>query len=308
VRVQIREGLLRSSQALIRANPRIEVGGKYVGYIRAAGEYLDLQIVDYIDAGPRAHRSATSHLPDADYQVRTFRAMEAADPEIQHLGSWHSHHPNGYGRLSPGDVDGYVESVNSEDHLPNVFLASLAVDARGLETANHFVFVKGAKDFYSLPHGSVTVVPGLRRFYASSGTVAAPESTGDGADWRSSEPGQALIARLNAVLVGHFSTLTTLTRAPAEIVWRRAAERPAPDVRFEVALCAPNHLRIRIDRTNHRLTYAFDPQGGEVGLRDVPRLVENLLTWQPTAPEAPTPAGEITVPGDEAAVALAEPD
>jgi len=280
VRLRIREGVLRASQDLVRAHPTVEVGGKYVGYVSVGNGRFDLEVVDYIDSGPRARRSATHHLPDPDYQVRVFRSMEAVDPAVHHLGSWHSHHPHGYRRLSAGDVEGYRESVDSRDHLPQVFLASLVVDAAGLRNATHHLFVKGNAGHVRLPRGCVSVVPGGRRFHDDPLALGLTlQERPDDAPWFASVQARHLIARLDRALTAHFPHLTTLTRGTGEIVWRGPAGTPGPVVGFEVALRSPTLLTVRIERCHEGLAYTVDPQNGEVSPEALPSVVERLLSW-----------------------------
>jgi hypothetical protein len=147
----------------VRHNPRIEVGGKYVGFIQgptrlgsvherhAALPAITFEIVDFIDAGPQAKRTATYHLGDRDYQLARFRALEKQYPDLENLGSWHSHHPNGLAELSGDDVKGYFSTVNDRHHNHDFFVVSLGVDNRGFDGARHFLFVRGDEHYYQIP-------------------------------------------------------------------------------------------------------------------------------------------------------------
>ena len=153
----------------ILTHPKVEVGGKYVGLIQGRKRYdtlaerragmadLVLQVLDYIDDGPHAERSAGFHRGDAQFQTQEFRQLEARLPEIEHLGSWHSHHPNGLSNLSEGDIRGYRETVNADGHNHDFFFVSLGVDRNGFKTARHFLFVRGDKDFYELSGQNLTI-------------------------------------------------------------------------------------------------------------------------------------------------------
>ncbi|MGI5502350.1 hypothetical protein [Lentzea sp. CA-135723] len=147
----------------INAHPRVEVGGKYVGFIRGVARHgtleerlravpdLTFEVVDYIDDGPAAQRTASFHRGDPDWQTAEFRRLEAAQPDIEQLGSWHSHHPNGLGELSPGDVHGYQDTVDDLGHNHDYFLVSLGVDLKGFVTARHYLFIRGWKTYVELP-------------------------------------------------------------------------------------------------------------------------------------------------------------
>ncbi|MDQ1295503.1 MAG: hypothetical protein QG608_3388 [Actinomycetota bacterium] len=294
VSVRIREGVLRASRDLVSSHPMVEVGGKFVGQVRVEDDRIELEVVDYIDSGPGAHRSATFHLPDAGYQVRVFRGMESIDPTVQHLGSWHSHHPHGYRRLTPEDVKGYRESVNSGDHLPGVFLASLVVDPEGLGKARHHLFVKGDHGYLTVPGDRVRTVPGGRRFHddpSAFGTACAPDlvaarEDGCARPWSASLEARHLIARLDRALTGHFPHLITLMRGPGEIVWRGSVHSDGCPIGFEVSLRSPTLLTVRVERCEDCLTYTVDPQNGDVLPESLPTALERLLTWSPT-PDQP---------------------
>ena len=154
----------------IRAHPRVEVGGKYVGFVRGAARYetlderrlalreLTFEVTDYLDDGPEAYRTPSFHRGDARWQTAEFRKLEARQPDIEQLGSWHSHHPNGLAMLSLGDIRGYQETVNHPGHNHDFFFVSLGVDLDGFPTARHYIFIRGSRDYYPLPRTSIEVV------------------------------------------------------------------------------------------------------------------------------------------------------
>ena len=74
--------------------------------------------------------AADFHRGDAQWQTQEFRRLEREDPALEQLGSWHSHHPNGLGRLSAGDINGYKATVNDRGHNHDFFFVSLGVDQR----------------------------------------------------------------------------------------------------------------------------------------------------------------------------------
>ena len=155
--------------AEIRAHPHIEVGGKYVGFIRGASRYKSLverknalsglvfHVTDYLDDGPNAERTGGFHRGDADWQTQEFRRLEQQNPDLEQLGSWHSHHPNGMGTLSSGDIHGYMATVNDRGHNHDFFFVSLGVDRSGFASARHYLFVREDSVFYELTVDNVRV-------------------------------------------------------------------------------------------------------------------------------------------------------
>ena len=83
-----------------------------------------------IEPGPEARRTRTSFFQDGDYQTEVFRRLEEQDPAIEHLGYWHTHHVNGYPRLSGGDVATYRRIVNHELQNLDFFYALLVTHHR----------------------------------------------------------------------------------------------------------------------------------------------------------------------------------
>src|SRR5208282_1767976 len=79
-----------------------ETGGKLIGTYQKKGVRYDIQLSGVLGPGPNATRSATSLFQDGDYQEQVFRSIEERHPEIEHLGSWHTHHVNGLATLSQG--------------------------------------------------------------------------------------------------------------------------------------------------------------------------------------------------------------
>ncbi|MFC0533281.1 hypothetical protein [Phytohabitans kaempferiae] len=213
----------------IHRNPDIEVGGKYIGFVHGPARLptlgarhevmssLAFEVVDYIDAGPGASRSDAHHYPDRDYQLRRFREIERMMPAIEHLGSWHSHHPNGVRNLSDRDLDGYFWTVNNQDHNHDFFLASLAVDETGFNHARHFLFVRGDQHYYEIPLANIELVSD-----ASSSRRTPPqaeETTLDVPGWTDNAIGRSQLARdrefvfrrLTALKYGITSGRVTLT-------------------------------------------------------------------------------------------------
>ena len=113
------------------AIPKSEEGGKYIGYIdfaehnRSKDHHYRVIITDFLPGGPNATRTAVEFLPDGEFQEQLYRRAEKRDANVEHLGTWHSHHCNGLDRLSGGDIEGYFRTVNKAAYRPEVFVASL---------------------------------------------------------------------------------------------------------------------------------------------------------------------------------------
>lgn len=104
-----------------------ETGGKIIGTYQKKGREYSIDVLGVIDAGPNARRSATSLFQDGEYQERVFRSLEKEHPDLEHLGSWHSHHVNGLSTLSSGDKITYHNIVNHDKHNTDFFYALLVV-------------------------------------------------------------------------------------------------------------------------------------------------------------------------------------
>src|SRR5206468_1732528 len=92
--------------------------------------------------------------PDGEYQERLFRQVEQVDHEIEHVGTWHSHHCNGLETLSSGDVAGYLRTVNRAEYRLDHFLASLVIrvprDPSDQDWIDHYLFVRGDEEYYRI--------------------------------------------------------------------------------------------------------------------------------------------------------------
>jgi len=140
--------------------PTSEEGGKYIGYVdlnpqsRGRDRNYRVVITDFLPGGPNAKRTAVEFLPDGEFQERLFRQAESRDRNIEHLGSWHSHHCNGLDRLSGGDIEGYFKTVNKRAYRPDVFVASLVKHVprhlHDTDWIDHFLFVRNEESFYRI--------------------------------------------------------------------------------------------------------------------------------------------------------------
>jgi hypothetical protein len=163
-----------------------ETGGRLIGtYHHSRGRY-EIQVKGILDSGPKATRSPTSFFQDGDYQESMFRAIEAAHPEIEHLGSWHTHHVNGHPTLSGGDKTTYFKTVNHEKHNTDFFYALLVVskNRRGNPryAVKHFILRRDDDTIYEIPDADITVVDSPALLPAAPGHESTsgrsqPEST-----------------------------------------------------------------------------------------------------------------------------------
>ena len=119
-----------------------ETGGRILGEFRRTSDgSLEVTVTGVIEAGPKARRSSTSFFQDGDYQAEIFRQIESSNPEVEHLGNWHTHHVNGFPTLSGGDIATYRRIVNHEKHNLDFFYALLVVSrlSGGAEASRYSV-------------------------------------------------------------------------------------------------------------------------------------------------------------------------
>lgn len=149
--------LQRIRNTVARSN--IEEGGKLLGKINQSGQDVDIIVETYIDSGPGVSNSVTHLYPDGPYQEDVFRVIERLDPDIEHLGSWHSHHCNGLPHLSGGDINGYKSCVNNPNYNVDYFLALLVTDLhRGRLNAKYYLFIRHDAQYYELDSPNIQVI------------------------------------------------------------------------------------------------------------------------------------------------------
>ena len=103
-----------------------ETGGRLLGAYRVGPDrQLSINVSGVIEPGPKARRTATTFFQDGEYQEAVFRKLETQYPEIEHLGTWHTHHVNGYPTLSGGDRATYHRIVNHKNHNMDFLYALL---------------------------------------------------------------------------------------------------------------------------------------------------------------------------------------
>lgn len=139
-----------------------ETGGRIIGtYSKHRKEY-QIDVLGVIGPGPNAQRSATSFFQDGEYQERVFREAEKEYPNVEHLGNWHSHHPNGLQTLSSGDRATYQRVVNHDKHNADFLYALLVVrktphQARRYEI-KHFIVFRNDNRVHEIPESQVLVL------------------------------------------------------------------------------------------------------------------------------------------------------
>jgi hypothetical protein len=143
---------------------RDETGGRVIGTFSDHDSELVLRITGIIESGPQAKRSPVSFFQDGEYQEGVFRRIERRHPEIEHLGTWHTHHVNGLRTLSGGDIATYSRTVNHHNQNTPFFYA-LLVTTKNESNAplerysiKHFLFRRGDKQFYEIPPRLIEIV------------------------------------------------------------------------------------------------------------------------------------------------------
>lgn len=136
----------------------IEEGGKFLGEIFEKDEKISIGVYTYIDAGPNVSNSRTHIIPDGDHQEYLFRVIENYDPDVEHIGSWHSHHSNGYQELSQGDIETYLHNVNNASYNLDWFFVMLITGLRDQTVeAKFYLFHRGDDNIYEIPHERIMI-------------------------------------------------------------------------------------------------------------------------------------------------------
>ena len=145
-----------------------ETGGRLIGtYAVNSDERLVVHVTGVIEPGPKTRRTATSLFQDGEFQTSIFRKIEAEHPEVEHLGSWHTHHVNGYPTLSEGDRKTYRRTVNHKKHNTQFFYALLVVNRRDATDPlnrydiRHFILFRGDPTMYEILPEAVKITDKL---------------------------------------------------------------------------------------------------------------------------------------------------
>jgi len=153
-----------------------ETGGRILGNYKAQGARLGITVSGIIEPGPNAQRTQTYFKQDGAYQERVFRQIEDREPEIEHLGNWHTHHVNGLQHLSGGDIDTYRRTVAHHNHNIDFFYALLVTEKNpkrtGLEryVFKSYLLRRGDDRVYEIPPDGLVLVDSPLVWPASSAT------------------------------------------------------------------------------------------------------------------------------------------
>jgi hypothetical protein len=218
-----------------------EDGGKYIGYLLSPSEarpgvgHADawrIVIVDFLPGGPNARRSQVEFMPDGAFQEDLFRRAERRDQDIEHIGTWHSHHCNGLATLSGGDVRGYFATVNKQAYRPNFFVASLVKtvprNSNSVDWIDHFLFVRGEDRYYDLTSDvQVLDIPtsfgdltGHRPASAERTRVAPRNQSTEGGrvvPWYETDTGRAVLGEDKKFFAAHFGDDVRASRTNGQI-------------------------------------------------------------------------------------------
>lgn len=143
---------------------RDETGGRVIGVFQEHGSNFSISVTGIIESGPGAQRTSVSFFQDGAYQERIFRQIERQHPEIEHLGNWHTHHVNGLPRLSGGDIETYLRTVNHRNHNTSFFYAQLVTARNNTSdpllrySMKHYLFHRGDDRVYEIPSRYVSIV------------------------------------------------------------------------------------------------------------------------------------------------------
>jgi len=189
--IRIRTSLIPEIFKNLNPSSLVEEGGILIGFLEKNETSSDsegerwkvsqsrLIVADQILSGPAARKTAGSLHSDLDFQASVFRKIESKEMNIQHLGSWHSHHCNGYQVLSNGDLESYSDMVNSPRHAHKYYFAILVTGipkGKGrftrskpelreyLEFVKFYLLVRGQARFYSISNECLTFIDDIPNF------------------------------------------------------------------------------------------------------------------------------------------------
>jgi hypothetical protein len=266
--------------------PTSEEGGKYIGYLDVSNPHRSkdrdcrVMITDFLPGGPNATRTAVEFLPDGDFQEQLFRQAEKRDSNVEHLGSWHSHHCNGLDRLSGGDIEGYFKTVNKAAYRPDVFVASLVKhlprSPRDMNWIDHFLFVRSDDRFYKITN-HVTIADSRTRFADITGhslineqpealTSKHRERESSATAWHETEVGRKTLAEDKRFFAERFGQNLRATRTEGIITIRCgtglkfiAVSYPAAvddrEIEVNVGSASQTILKIRCDYSHRNVAY-----------------------------------------------------
>jgi hypothetical protein len=190
---------------------------------------------------------------------------EQLDPDIEHVGTWHSHHCNGLKTLSGGDVDGYFATVNKKAYRLQYFVASLVKhvpkDPMSEDWIDHFLFVRGDEAFYHLTT-EIKLCDLPTAFGALTGHVSHHSPKGETVDpeggrsiagsylWYESEVAKRVLSEDKRLWVEHFGEQVRTTRLKGRITLKGMWHRGGIAVTYPLA-SGERRLEIEIVRGSH---------------------------------------------------------
>lgn len=218
---------------------KVEEGGKVLGTIQhQQSNKLLITAESYIDSGVDVDNSSGHLMPDGDYQEKLFRLVEKFDTTLDVIGSWHSHHCNGFPELSSGDIRGYQETVNSHLYDVNYLFVILVTALKKSSTEKRFyLFVRGQNDYYELDKSNIKFVRKLsvvesilseaerlsfqlRKKKLSAG-YAYQHPQNKGSSSLNTDPLQKIRSEDHEWILNHFpSAKTTRNKIDSAISWR----------------------------------------------------------------------------------------
>lgn len=108
---------LKTMQALIAENPKIETGGVLAGKVNAEGNY---EITHASEPGPKAIKSSTKFEKDVEYCQKFLDDLFiSSNKEIVYLGEWHSH-PNRNNQPSGTDINSLTNIAFQKEYLTDM--------------------------------------------------------------------------------------------------------------------------------------------------------------------------------------------
>ena len=130
-----------------------------MGIFNTINGIITINILSYIDSGPKVSKSKIHIIPDGDYQANVFNLIENFNNSINPIGSWHSHHCNGLGELSRGDEKGYFKSVNKDNFPLDFFIAILVTSINNRELGiKYYLFCRDHDQYYEIDHSKINVI------------------------------------------------------------------------------------------------------------------------------------------------------
>jgi len=129
VRLILNEAIIERVHHDVKNNVDVEIGGRWIGHVYYPGEQpkesnfevsedqMTYVIYGYLPTGPNPERStAVELMPDRNYQLWTIKKIQSVNEDMEVLGSWHSHVPNGLEEYSQTDFHSYHSKLNNPDY------------------------------------------------------------------------------------------------------------------------------------------------------------------------------------------------